>query len=83
VLPPRDTEGFRSLIWPAVIAAVDKYGKRESGCKFSDLVWFGLQQEMEVGPVEISAGGFDPLQVHRVKVCKGIKSLVEYYFEGL
>ncbi len=41
MLPPRDTEGFRSLTWPAVIAAVDKDGKRESGCKFSDfgLVW--------------------------------------------
>jgi hypothetical protein len=68
VLPPRDTEGFRSLIWPAVIAAVDKDGKRESGCKFSDLVWFGPQREMEVGPVEISAGGFDPLQVQLVKL---------------
>jgi hypothetical protein len=62
VLPPRDTEGFRSLIWPAVvIAAVDKDGKRESGCKFSNLVWFGLQQEMEVGPVEISAGWVWPI----------------------
>ncbi len=47
---------------------VGKDRKRESGCKFSDLVWFGLQREMEVGgPVEISAGGFDPLQVQLVK----------------
>ncbi len=72
--PPRDTEGFRSLIWPAVIAAVDKDGKRESVCMFSNLVWHAANDR----------GGGDLLrsQVHRVKVCKGIMSPVEYFLKA-